>query len=410
MKDRPFDMNSISHIGAFPRRSRRLRDDPIDTVVHLVDTMGPRGATALGEAQAAAYFNGRLRRAGLDVSAEVFRTRLAPGWDAVAIAGISLVGIMLGGWLPLPALLLFVAASGWAWWLVAREARPLLGRERESQNVIGIRAIGSTTARWRLVVLAPLDSPPAINTFMQPLAVRPRATVVIALAAMALLGCGAVWWYTGRVGWWYAQWLPLVLVWLLAGAQLMVLRARPSPGAAHHAGALAVLLSAVEELVAMERVEVWAVGVGAATRSSDGMADLLRRYPFEQESTLFVSLEGLGSGTLCFLTREGMLREHVADPLLLQLVTAADKADPLVDVEPRPLRSHTLLGHALHHAGRRVLTITCLNEDGSMPNAGSMRDVPATIDAPTMERAVRLVVGIVQQLDTLQEEPGTDEH
>ncbi len=404
-----FDFDNMSSVSAYPRRSRRLRDDPIDTITHLADTIGPRGATGLHEAQAAAYFNGRLRRAGLDVSAEVFKTRLVPGWDDVVVACMGLIAVVLDIWLPLPALLLFVLMWGWAMWLVAREARPLLSGERESQNVVGIRAIGSTTARWRLVVLAPLDSPPAVGPLVRLLVVRPRATVSMALATVALVVCGAARWYTGHAWWWYAQWLPLVLLLLLAGAQFMLLRAQPSPGAAHHAGALAVLLSTVEELVAMERVEMWAVGIGATTRSSDGVTDLLRRYPFEQELTLFVSLEGLGSGTLCYLTREGVFREHVADPLLLKLVAAADAADPLIDVEPRPLRNRTLIGHALHRAGRRVLTMTCLDDNGHAPRVGSMQDVPATIDASMLERAVRLLAGMAQQLDALQDEPGKPE-
>lgn len=400
----PFDLDSTYHAGGMPRRSRRLRDDPADTVLHLVESIGPRGATALHEAQAAAYLNGRLRRAGLDVSAEVFQARLSPGWDALAMTGMGVAGVVLAGWLPLPALLLFALALLWAARLAAPHARPWLVGERQSQNVIGIRAIGSTTARWRLVLLAPLDSPPAAVPLVQLLTARPRATVAMLLATAALLVCGAARWYTGHGWWWYALWLPLALMLLLAGAQAMFMRARPSPGAAHHAGALAVLLSAVEELVTMEHVEVWAVGVGAATRSPDGVADLLRRYPFEQESTLFVGLEGLGSGTLCYLTREGVFREHAADPLLLQLAAAADAADPLIDVEPCPFRSRTVLGHALHGDGRRVLTITCLDDNGRMVNAGSMDDVPANIDAATLERAVRLVAGVVQQLDALPAE------
>lgn len=401
----PFDLDNTYESGGLPRRSRRLRDDPADTVVHLVESIGPRAATGLHEAQAAAYLNGRLRRAGLDVSAEVFQARLQPGWDEVAITCMGLIGVVLGGWLALPALLLFALALAWAVWLVAPMAHPLLANEGQSQNVIGIRAIGSTTARWRLVMLAPLDSPPAVGPLVRLLTARPRAPVAMLLTMATLVVCGVVHWYTGHVGWWYVQWVPLVFALLLVSGQIMLLRAQASPGAANHAGALAVLLSAVEELAAMERVEMWAVGVGAATRSSDGVADLLRRYPFEQGSTLFVSLEGLGNGPLCYLTREGVLREHGADPLLLKLAAAADAADPLIDVEPRPFRSRTVLGHALHQARRRVLTITCLDDNGHMVNAGSVNDAPAAIDASTLERAVRLVIGMMQQLDILEDKP-----
>lgn len=395
----PLDHDHINQVGGSLRRPlRRLRDDPLDTVAHLVDAIGPRRASALREAQAAAYLNGRLRRAGMDVSAEAFRTRLAPGWDGLVIAALSLAGVALARWSPVLALGIFVAALGWALLLAWRNGMPLLHHASESQNVVGIRSVGSTAPRWRVVLLAPLDSPLVVAPVAQLLADRPRAVLGRVLAATLLVVLELAVMF-GGAAWWYAQWLPLVYLLLLAGVEVLLLRAPASPGAVHHAGALAVLLASVEELAALEQVEVWAVGIGAASLADGGLTDLLRRYPFEQERALFIGLEGIGSGAVCYLTREGMLREHPADPLLLRLVAAADAADPLVDAEPRPLRSQTLFGHTLQRAGQRALTMTCLGEDDRAPYHASMADILAVIEAPVLERAVRLVIGIIQQLD-----------
>ena len=63
---------------------RRLREDPTDAVNRIAVEIGARRPTSLGEAQAAAYLDGRMRRAGLRVSADAFRAAYAP--DAIAAA------------------------------------------------------------------------------------------------------------------------------------------------------------------------------------------------------------------------------------------------------------------------------------------------------------------------------------
>ena len=47
------------------------------------------------------------------------------------------------------------------------------------------------------------------------------------------------------------------------------------------------------------------------------------------------------------------------------------------------------------------MTITCLGVDGEVPYRGSRADTPAMVDAQTLDRAMRLVVGLVRQIDTL---------
>jgi hypothetical protein len=193
---------------------------------------------------------------------------------------------------------------------------------------------------------------------------------------------------------------------LLAGIELWLLRAPATPGAISHAGAVAVLLASAEELNALERTELWAVALGA-TSSGAGLADFLRRYPFDREMTLFVEIAGIGAGNLSYVTREGVLRERPADKLLLHLAAAADAADPLIDAEPRAYRRE--LAARLLRAGRRALTITCLGTDGETPYRGSLNDTPAVIDGPTLDRAMRLVAGLVRQIDSSQNREPTPE-
>ena len=88
---------------------RRLREDPTDAVNRIALEIGARRPTSLGEAQAAAYLDGRMRRAGLRVSAQ----EATPGpagpvtlvawrlinprgfiWDSKGVLYVSLAGLL----------------------------------------------------------------------------------------------------------------------------------------------------------------------------------------------------------------------------------------------------------------------------------------------------------------------------
>src|SRR5690242_8591945 len=109
---------------------RRLREDPLDAVGHIAGEIGPRRPTSLGEAQAAAYLDGRLRRAGLRVSADAFRAPRSAGFDGPLLALPALVSVLLYYRLPLPSL--FLALWGLAIAAVAlwRPSAALLVRRR----------------------------------------------------------------------------------------------------------------------------------------------------------------------------------------------------------------------------------------------------------------------------------------
>lgn len=376
--------------------SRRLREDPLDAVYHVAETIGPRPATSLAEAQAAAYLDGRLRRAGLRVSADPFPAPASAGWDG-PLAGLLLAaGVPLYYWAPLGALALALAGTALALWQVLRPDWPLLARRRESQNVIGTRA-PPRRSRWRVVLLAPLDSAPRAPAPARWLLEGQRLALArLASSAAVVLAALAGLWDVQRL-WWYLQMPPALLLLLLGGLGLWLLRAPATPGAVSHAGALGVLLSSAELLGPTERVELWAVGLGA-TASGRGLADLLRRYPFERETTLFVALEGIGAGELAYLTREGSLGELAADADLLRYVAAADADDPRIDAAPRPYRASTAAGRLLRQR-RPALAITCLGPDGRVPLRFSPDDTPAAVDGALLERAVRLVVNLVRQIE-----------
>jgi hypothetical protein len=84
---------------------------------------------------------------------------------------------------------------------------------------------------------------------------------------------------------------------------------------------------------------------------------------------------------------------------LLQLAAAIDAADPLINAEPRAYRREHTSAARLLYQGQRAMTIACFEADGETPFRGSMADTPAVIDAQMLERAMRLVAGLVRQID-----------
>lgn len=386
---------------------RRLREHPIDTVNRITGEIGPRPATSLAEAQTAAYLDGRLRRAGLRVSVDPFRAAGNVNADAALLAVLAAISVVLYYWLPLPSLFLSLWSLAIAAVMLRRPDAPLLVRRRQSQNVLATRATAQLP-RWRVVLLAPLDSPAVMDRLTRTLNsdVRPLIGRVVAcglLALFALLGIVDV-----RRLWWYAQVLPAGYLWLLALLDLRMLRTPATPGAISHAGALAVLLASAEDLAGLQQTELWVVALGASHIGA-GLADLLRRYPFDSAATLFIGIEGIGAGALSYVTREGLLREQRADALLLQLVAATDASDPLINAEPRPYRHDRTLAGPLLRSGRRALTITCLDSGGEVPYYGSPDDRAEVVDAQLLDRAIRLIVALVRKID-MTEPPSGSSH
>lgn len=381
---------------------RRLRDDPQDSINRIAGEIGPRRATSLAEAQTAAYIDGRLRRAGLRVSAEAFRAPTGIGWDGWLTTALAWLSALLYYWLPIPSLALACWNLGAALVGLWRPAAPLLQRKRPSQNVIATRALNSVP-RWRVVLLAPLDAPPASGRLARTLTAGGRLLSGrgIACGLIALLGAGA---FFGpielRRALWYLQFAPACYLLLASALELQLARAPATAGAANHAAALAALLQSVDMLAALKQTELWAVALGAHD-SGAGLADLMRRYPFDS-STMFVALESLGSGRLSYVTRDGVLPQVHADPLLLRLVAEAEAADPLIDAEPRRYTSEPALARPLRRAGKRTLTLIGVDGDGNPALRGSPHDTPDQVDEQALDRAIRLVVGLVKKIDEQQ--------
>ena len=374
---------------------RSLHDRIIETLHYFGEEVEGRRVGGLGEAQAAGYIAGRLRRADYSAAVQSFKSGIGEQIPlaARAVAGgvcgraaapvreraygallVALAAVCLGA-----VLALLLAESG----VLPAAYGPLrrLSKGKTSQNVIAGRpARGKKMAR-RLLIIAPLDGPPRPALQRQGLLLLLAACGVELMCVLGLLlgGAPALRSLTGVS----AVVVALLGIWVLARR----VRFAPLP-AIYGAGELTALAMIAEELEPLQSVEVWVLALGGSTVGSENIRTLLAHYPFAPAETCVINLHNLSGGQPVFVTREGLLRERRSDRMLLAAAAETDAADITIDAEPRRLRERTL-AHALLLQGYRTLTIS----------SHSHRSLYTSPDPETIERCVRLVLGMVRALD-----------
>lgn len=374
----------------FPLPVLRRREDPIDAIHKIADDIGARPVTSIAEAQTAAYVASRLRRAGLQVWTDPFRTHALAGSGGLMIALLASASIGVWTYERLYALAIAATTSLVAMLLTNTLSRHFRRATSESQNVVAtLSPIGPATRR--VVLLVPLDTHQprdpigsreaqvgasvALLTMMSleyiaPLPLPPEVRTVLLL-------------------------IPVVYLLLAASAELWV-RSQPfSSGAVSYAGSIAAMLTAVDDLGRLNNTELWAVGLGGGTTGA-GLAQLVKKYPFDAHATFFIGLEGLGRGTLSYVLHDVNERTRSADDILVDVFTEATRG---VRAEPR-IANFIPIVRPLTQAKRRAISIACLDHNGRVPLQGSTKDTSEAITPAIVEQSARLLTNAVRALDS----------
>jgi hypothetical protein len=369
---------------------RSLRDRIAETLSYLSEEIDSRRVGGLGEAQAAGYVAGRLRRAEFAAAVQSFQAGAGEHLPLAVLVALAVIG---GAIAVLRSEPIWVAAAGLLVGLIVvlviveiEGPAPLrrMLKSTPSQSVVAARAAGARSVPWRVIVLAPLDgSPgPALN----------RQVLLVLLAALIAEAIGIVGVaVTATLGW---RLMVAGCVAVLAIISALLLRRWLFPTllpAIHGAGELTALLMVTEELEALHAIEVWSVALGGGSVGHESIRALIDRYPFSAGDTCIINLHNITAGQPVFVTREGVLRERRSDRMLLALAADTDAVDITIDAEPRRLRQPTL-AQAFHRRGFRAISISSHSDIAAF----------ADIDAETIERCVRLVVGMIRGLDAAE--------
>ena len=373
----------------FPLPVLRRREDPLEALRKISSDIGARPVTSIAEAQTAAYVASRLRRAGLQAWTDPFRTHSLAGGGVVVVAILACAAIPLWPFNHLYALAVAAAACLVAVLLTNPLSRYFRRANAESQNVVSTMA-PQTTATRRVVLLVPLDS----HQPRDPVGSRDaQVAAALALLTLLLLEYFAPLPVPSSVRTVLLLIPPLYL--LIAACADVWVRSQPfSAGAVSYAGSIAAMLTAVEDLGRLHTTELWAVGLGGGTTGA-GLAELVKKYPFDARATFFIGLEGIGRGTLSYILHDVNERTRSADDILIDVFTEATLG---VRAEPR-VANFVPLVRPLTHAKRRAISVACLDHSGRIPLQGSSKDTLDAITPALIEQTARLIADAIRGID-----------
>lgn len=369
------------------------RDDIRDIealLIQLEEQAHPRRAGSPGEAMMAAFVNGRLRRASMGVATYPLQVTVRTGGSYVVMSLLGLLLLAMSFWLPLLSFLVALILLGWMIVDAFGAPIPPIGPSSASQTIVGVRAIEGAAGltprvpRWRLVLLAPLDTSLAWRGLRRlassggvgQLWRLGTALLLVITVGVALL-LPTVWWFVvlpGALGW---------LLLLLAAHTQPVLQ--PANGEIE---ALATLLSVAQRERRLQNVELWAVAVGATQVDPRGLTGLLRRLPFEPDSTIFVSIERLAGEELTLVAHDTSMA------LIADSNGLVERSEPWVKSKPGWIDQRSRLTWMLQRYGYRTLSI--MSHPATADRAGFHEGRRAAL---LVERVSRLVSGIIAQIE-----------
>ncbi len=383
--------------------SRMLSD-----VVALAGEIGPRGTGTPGEEAAAHFVVERLAGMELPIEQQIFRAVASQNAFPLAIDALALLAFIIysfggrpGRWIGAG---LALTTAPLLWQTIRTSGRPIrtLLPKVTSRNVV-TRIEPSGETGQRVVLLAHLDTnrcrivwQSTARRLLEPLAYLTLAM----LASMGLLFLvGAL---LGGPRWvWWASLLPAGYA---VGTVITLWkddRAPYSPGAHDNAASVAVALEVGRRLVAqpLDRTQVWLAFTGAEETDHAGLYALLRRHNSMLRNAAFIGLEGLGSGDLVTLTRQGFCAHYTPDAGLLALAETVAAERPDLGVRPAQTTWEDEVG-TLRRSGYRAICIVGLDPlTGTLPHWHRADDTPETTSGEFMERAAGFLMALLKALD-----------
>jgi hypothetical protein len=174
-----------------------------------------------------------------------------------------------------------------------------------------------------------------------------------------------------------------------------------SPGAHDNAASVAVALEMAARLAAqpLEHTQVWLAFTGAEETDHSGLKTLLWTHDAIMRGAVFIDLEGVGSGEIVYLTRQGVCSHYRPDPELLDLVVRVTTHRPDLGVRAAQMTVEDEV-RTLRQRGYRAICIAGRNPaTGTLPRWHRRDDAPDSVSAKVMERAIEFVMGVLEELD-----------
>jgi hypothetical protein len=392
---------------------------PLSYVEYLTTGLGHRGSTTENEAKAAEYVRRMLLNLHVpQIEIQHFRGAVKV-WRPYIVC--LLLGLLAAAVYPLagtPGRLLATVLSALGLWWLYRELnfndnwlRRLLP-QANSQNVIGIVPPRVQT-RSRVVVIGHLDSGQTPLLFSSPWTLP--VFVALSVTSAFFLGLNAVFYLVATVS---GQELWYDLSWLGTAVQgvtlLFAVEGELSPytqGANDNAAAVGVALSMAERAVEtpFKYTEVWVLMSGCEEVGCYGISHFLKEYAERLKDAHFINLEGVGSGTLHYSTREGMLKAYHSDPQLLAIADNVARRRPELGEKGQALSAGYTETGVIAKSGLRGITLLALRANRLfkyLPYWHRKDDTFDKLDEKTVNRVGEFVWDMIYEVDRLQHKEG----
>jgi acetylornithine deacetylase/succinyl-diaminopimelate desuccinylase-like protein len=374
----------------------------------LAEEIGPRGTGTPGERHAANYVASALTALGLPVERHSFRAVASQNAFPLAVDSVALLGVAIyplggsvGRWI---AAILALSTAPMLWQAIRTSSSPLgrlLPHVTSTNVATQIRPRGRL--RRRAVILAHLDTN-RCRFAWQSSAVRyvePLTWLTLGMLAwLGLLYLGGA--LLGGPSW--VWWVSLVPAGYVLGTVITLWRddrTPHSPGAHDNAASVAVALEIGNRLVKrpLEQTEVWLAFTGAEETDHAGLYMLLDKHRSLLRQAAFLGLEGVGSGEIVFLTRQGVCAHYRPDPELLSLAAGLAQSRPDLRVRAAEMTMEDEVG-TLRRKGYRAMCIAGRDPStGTLPHWHRADDTLETISSETLERAAAFVVALLDEMD-----------
>jgi hypothetical protein len=143
--------------------------------------------------------------------------------------------------------------------------------------------------------------------------------------------------------------------------------------------------------------EVWFVATGAEEAGTWGMRHFLAEYAEDLKGAFIINLDNLGTGTLHWVTKEGMARRYAADR---RLTSAARKVSREDDILVKGREYKGLSTDATPALARRfkAMSVMAFDINGRLPNWHWRTDTSDNVSPENIDNAVRLVTGMLREL------------
>jgi len=148
---------------------------------------------------------------------------------------------------------------------------------------------------------------------------------------------------------------------------------------------------------ALAEKEIWFVATGASAPGAFGMRALLVAYGDDLRDALFIVIDGVGSGTLSFVTSEGLMTDRHADR---RLVAQAKRTAREGGFEVTSRKTRGVLTEALTvlRARRKAMSLMAFDINGLLPDRAWPSDTIENVAEANVERAVAFVTALVRDL------------